>query len=113
VSEWEVHGREVTGVVHETNDLYRLLDWVGKPYRLTWTLDDEGRIREVLLQSIPGAKDLSNRMPEFKKWAAEHHPQELAYLLPNERMNPDDDRAERWRAILIEWRAATGLPPVQ
>jgi hypothetical protein len=113
VSEWEVHGREVTGVVHESNDLYRLLDWVGKPYRLTWTLDDRGRIKEVLLTSIPGAKELSNRMPEFKKWAAEHHPAELTYLVPGGQMNPDGDRAERWRAILVEWREAAGLPPIR
>jgi ketosteroid isomerase-like protein len=113
VSEWEVHGHDVTGVVHETNDLYHLLDWIGKPYRLTWTLDESGRIKEVLLDSIPGARERSNRMPEFKRWAAEHHPEELAYLLPNGQMNPDGDRAERWRAILVEWRAAAGLPPVQ
>jgi hypothetical protein len=94
---------------------YRLLDWVGKPYRLTWTLDDKGRIREVLLTSIPGAKELSNRMPEFRKWASAHHPEELDYLMPKGQIDPDGDRAERWRVILVEFSRGcpkAGTPPL-
>ena len=103
MTDWRVVDGAVTAVVHETNDFYRLLDWEPQPYRLTWWLDREGRITEVLLTPIPGGPAKS-RMNEFKEWAAKHHPAELEYLMPKGRIDPTGDRAERFAAILREWR---------
>ena len=104
MTDWRVVDGAVTAVVHETNDFYRLLDWEPQPYRLTWWLDGEGRITEVLLTSIPAGPPKS-RMNEFEEWAAKNRPAELEYLMPKGRIDPTGDRAERFAALLREWRA--------
>ena len=104
LSGWEQEDTILTAVANETNDFMRLLDWQPKPYTVTYWLDDAGRIEGVLIKSTPG-KAIS-RLDEFKTWAREHHPDELTYLMPNDRLDPTGDRPERWRAILEEWRAS-------
>jgi hypothetical protein len=101
-SDWQSHDDTVSATVLETNDFYRLLDWKPAPYRLTYRFDERGRIKEVLLE--PLGKSIS-RLGEFKQWAAKTHPEELAYLMPNGEIDRTGDRAERWRALLEEWRA--------
>jgi len=32
--------------------------------------------------------------------------------MPDEKINPDDDRPERWKALLLVWRKTNGLPDV-
>jgi len=112
MTDWRAWGREVSATAHETNDLYRLLDWEPSPYRITWRLDPSSRIREALITSIP-APPAKSRIAEFKAWAKEHRPDELAYLMPDGEFDPTADRAERFRAILLEWRAAAGLPRIE
>lgn len=112
LTDWQVHDDgAVSAVVHETNAFYRLLDWEPAPYRMTWWLDAHGRICEALLTSIPG-HDTKGRLAEFQDWAREHRPEELDYLMPKGRIDPKADRAERFAALLKEWRAAAGLPAV-
>lgn len=106
-SDWHVEGNAVSAVVHETNDYYALLQWKPVPYRMTWSLDERGRIREVLLQKLPGTDH--SRLAEFREWAAAAHPGELADLMPNGQIDPTGDRPERWRALLTEWRIAVGI----
>lgn len=106
LTDWQVHDGAVSAVVHETNAFYRLLDWTPAPYRMTWWLDAEGRIREALLTAIPG-HDTKGRLAEFQAWAREHHPDELDYLMPKGRIDPKGDRAERFAALLKEWRAGS------
>jgi len=107
---WRSEGTRVSAVVHETNDFYALLDWTPAPYSMTWWLDREGRVAEVLVESIPGAKATS-RFDDFKRWAYEKHPDEMKDLLPNGKIDPTGDRAERWVPLLREWRREAGLPP--
>ena len=97
----------ISAVVHETNDYYKLLEWKPVPYRMTWWLDSNGRTREVLLQQLPG--QATNRLAEFREWAASAHPGELADLMPNGQIDPTGDRPERWRALLTEWRISAGI----
>ena len=97
-------------LLHEINDLYRLLDWTPKPYRMTRRLDASGCIADALIQSPPG--ETKSRMRELKEWARTHRLEELAYLMPNDRIDPTEDRAERWKRLLIQWRAEVGLPTV-
>jgi len=107
-SGWTVAGDgAISAVVHETNDYYGLLAWKPLPYRMTWWLDDGGRIRDVLLQQMPGKA--TNRLAEFRAWAAEAHPGELADLMPNGQIDPTGDRPERWHALLTEWRLSAGI----
>ena len=102
LSDWKVDGRTATAVANETNDFMQALDWKPKPYTVTYWLDEQARIEGVLIKSLPGKA--VNRLDEFKAWAREHHPEELAYLMPNDKLDPTGDRPERWRSILEEWR---------
>ena len=101
LSDWRTEGQSVTASVHETNDFMQMLDWHAPAYTMTWWLDDQDRITGVL---IKGGGKPTSRLDEFKAWAAKTHPDELAYLMPKGRIDPTGDRAERWRAILEEWR---------
>jgi outer membrane murein-binding lipoprotein Lpp len=107
-SDWIVCGREVTATVHETNDFYRLLDWKPNPYQMTWWFDDRDRITGVMVRSLPGKE--TSRMEEFRAWAAVHDPTEIEYLMPKGKLDPTGDRPERWKALLVRWREAAGLP---
>jgi hypothetical protein len=80
----------------------QMLDWQPAPYTVTYWLDSSNRISGVLIKSLPWKT--VNRLPEFEEWAAAHHPDELAYLMPKGKLDPSGDRPERWRAILEEWR---------
>jgi len=111
LSEWSVKGNAVSATVLESNDYYRLIERQPRPYRMTWWLDDDERITGVLIESQPGTA--KSRMGEFREWAIAHHPEELDYLMPGGELDPTGDRAERWKAILIEWRAFAGLPGLE
>jgi len=105
--DWSEHEGRVSATAHETNDFMKLLDWQAAPYTVTYDFDASGRISGVLIKSPPGKS--INRLPEFKEWAVVHHPEELAYLMPNGKLDPTGDRPERWRAILEEWRKGERL----
>jgi hypothetical protein len=101
--DWSVNDNAVSATVSETNDFYELLEWHPVPYRMTWWVDRDGKIAGALVQSLPGKA--SSRLAEFRDWAQAHHPQELEYLMPGGKLDPTGDRAERWKAILTEWRS--------
>jgi hypothetical protein len=109
--DWRVEGTAVSVVAVEINGFYRLIDRAPSPVRLTWFFDEAGKISGFLVQAM--SKGAPDRLGEFSKWARAQHPTELDYLMPNGRINPEGDRAERWQALLIKWRAAAGLPPVR
>jgi hypothetical protein len=52
-------------------------------------------------------------MSEFKAWERAHDPAALDDLLPGGKLVPDLARARRWKRDLTQWRAATGLSPVE
>lgn len=108
LTDWTERDGTVTAVAHETNDFMKLLDWQPAAYTVTYSFDGSRRIVGVLIKSLPGRS--VNRLPEFKEWAARHHPDELAYLMPNGKLDPTGDRPERWRAILEDWRRGERPP---
>src|SRR4029079_10847358 len=111
--DWRVEDGAVVATARETNDFYRLLDWKPGPMRFTWWLDDEGRIAGFMVQALLETEPTGSRLKEAIAWAKGKHPDEIAYLMPKERLDPTDDRAERWATLLAEWRKAAGLPAVK
>jgi hypothetical protein len=111
-TDWKDDGDRVTAVGHEINDYYRLLDWKPKPLNFTWWFDASGKIAGHMFHEITGLPPPQRRLDEFKQWARENRPAELAFLMPKDHIDPSGDRPQRWRAILIEWRKAVGLPEV-
>ncbi len=110
-SDWKRHGDRVTAIGRETNDYYLLLDWEPKPLALTWWFNSSGKISGFMFHAVRDAPSRS-RLQEFEAWAKKNRPEEIAYLKPKGRIDPSRDRPERWRALLVEWRKAAGLPEV-
>jgi hypothetical protein len=77
---------------------------------MTWWFDERDRIVGAMVRSWPG--NAKNRLQEFRDWAAVRHPAELEHLMPNGKIDPTGDRAEKWKVLLPEWREAAGLPKV-
>jgi len=105
---WRVDGNSVTSLVDEINDYYRLTERGSQPYHLTYYFDADGRISGELVASVPS--NSSGKEKEFQAWAKANEPDEYAYLRPEGRIDPSDDRAPRTRALLERWRKAAGRP---
>ena len=112
-SNWQQTGNEITAEGHEINDYYRLLDWRPWPFKQTWWFNDQGQISGCFIRQVEGQGSTGSRLKEFKEWAKQNRPEELAYLMPKGSIDPSEDRPERWRVILVEWRKAVGLPAVE
>jgi hypothetical protein len=110
-TDWKDAGDRVTAIGHETNDFYRLTDWTPRPLAFTWWFDAKGRISGFLFHAVEGEK-VKSRFDELKAWARANRPEELADLMPRDRIDPSGDRPARWRRLAIEWRRAAGLPEV-
>ncbi len=114
---WEVEGRTVWAVATEVNDYFRLTERTDvSRYRITYFLNDAGLIEGYMISAAdpdnPGQSS-DSRADEFAVWAEANHPQEWAYLRPGGKLDPTGDRAPRTRVLLIEWREAIGLPPIE
>ena len=109
--DWKVEGNAVSAICNEMNDYYLLLERQPHPLRLTWWLDDENKIAAYLVQPL-SEEHAKSRLKEFEEWAKKNRPEELDYLMPGGETNPEGDRPERWKKILIEWRKAAGLMPI-
>jgi hypothetical protein len=81
--------------------------------RFTWWLDGSGAITGFMVQATPGDTPTGSRLKDAVAWAKKAHPQEITYLMPTEKIDPTEDRAERWRKLLSEWRRQAGLPAIE
>lgn len=111
--DYSVEGNTVSLVATETNDFYRLIDRSPRDIRITYYFDSEEKVEGVLIASMSGAEPSRDRFVEFKEWAKKNRSEELKYLMPDGEIAPDLERAKRWKAVLSEWRAAVGLPPIK
>ena len=109
---WKQAEDQVTVSGIEINDFYRLVERKPVPFKATWWFDDRNRITGFLFQPIENGSP-KDRLEEFKAWAKQHRPAELEYIMPKGEIDPTEDRPQRWRAILVEWRKAAGLKPVK
>jgi hypothetical protein len=53
------------------------------------------------------------RYDEFVAWAKANRPGVLEELMPEGEMDPALEKAKLWKKTLVEWREATGLPPIE
>ena len=110
---WVVEADRVWADMAETNDYYRLLE---RPepgiWRATYFLDGQGRIAGFMVSGVPGREPSPSRRKEFEAWAREQDPVESEYLMPGGSLDPTGDRAPRMRALILRWREAVGLGPL-
>jgi hypothetical protein len=109
-SPWVVEGDSVWADMFETNDYYRLTERGGGAWRRTYFFDGVGRIAGTMVgPTDPPQPPAPGRFDEFGAWAREHHPEELAHLMPEGKIDPGGDRPQRFRALLNAWRETVGL----
>jgi len=98
----------VTYLSSEINDFYRLIERIPTKARITYYFNDENKISGMLYQGFsPRSKRPPDRYDEFKQWMKNKYPGMLEspeMKIPNQ--------PKRWRELLTEWRAETGLPPI-
>ena len=111
VGKYQVEGRDVSILMEETNDFYRLIGRPPSRYRATYYIDDAGKISGVLIASARKGPRV-DRFDEFKEWARENRPDTLKQLMPEDEIVPSLENAKLWKKVLSEWRAATGLDPI-
>ncbi|MEX1246137.1 MAG: amidohydrolase family protein [Thermoanaerobaculia bacterium] len=110
---WSRSGNAVTAEGIERNDFYRLIERPAQRIRATWWVDERGRLTGFLIQGLGAAAPGKDRLAEFQEWARKNNPAELADLMPGGKIDPAGDRPERFRAILVAWRKAAGLPAIE
>lgn len=89
----------------ETNDFYELAGIHGWKATITYRFDAEGRVLEEVYVPVEGQPSWRAELAPFFAWLRAHRPDELAALLPNDRLKRSRESAIRWRTILREWRA--------
>ena len=99
---------QVSYISQESNDYYRLLEKTMMPAKITWFFSSDGKIDGMLYQGwgrdTPRPPD---RKCEFERWTENRYPGLLESANMEIPKNP-----ERWRELLLEWRADAGLPAV-
>ncbi len=103
----------------EMNDFYRLIEREAGPYRATYYFDSNNKISGRHIGGVPAESEAGkklekreDKMEEFKRWATEYAADEIAYLLPNNGIDPSGDRPQRMKKLLVEWRKDVGLPTI-
>lgn len=110
VGDWTAGADSVSGVFEEINDFYRLCERGPSRLRITYYLDDDGRISGTLVQRLSGS---AGRYDEAEAWIQEHYPQDHARLVVDGDIVPSLENAQRWKVLLAQWRESVGLPPIE
>jgi hypothetical protein len=103
VIRWEPVDGGATVLIEETNEYFQLLDRPPVANQITYFIGADGRVEGLLIRGVgdrpPG------RTQEFLEWANQNDPEELKELMPGGDIDPSGDHPERFRALLLKWRA--------
>lgn len=103
----------ISATVHNRNDLTRLLDFPGWRGRLTFFFDKDGRVREQLYEPLPTTPTFAEAFAPALEWVKASRADRLEGIWVNDQFVYRPEAAREWVAILRQWRAATGRPPVE
>lgn len=104
----EVVDGAVTYLSSEINDYYRFIERKTTKARITYYFNDENKISGMLYQGLsPRKKRPPDRYDEFKQWANKKYPG----LLDSPEMKIPK-QPKKWRELLTEWRAESGLTSI-
>lgn len=97
----------------ETNDFARLIDFPGWRATSTYWFNGKGEITAQLYEPMDTTPSFRESFKPALEWTRANRPGELHAIYPNNDFAPSADTAKRWRAVLIEWRQATGKPAIE
>jgi len=96
----------VKGLFYEENDFYELIGKGATKTLRTYWLNDNNRIKEILIYWIPEENTTTaEHLEPIVKWAMSHDATEIQQLYPEGRLIPSKDNALRWKKLLKEYRA--------
>jgi hypothetical protein len=107
LGDYQRDGDAVWALFDETNGYYLLTERTWTRTMLTWFVNDQNQIRGLLVTEVGTPVSTS---AEFRAWARENDPAEFAAIFPDGRM--DTNEPQRVKALLLRWRAAAGLTPL-
>jgi hypothetical protein len=101
----ESEGDFVRGLFTERNDFYALLGLSEHRFRLVFRFEND-LIREIRLAPNEASEStVSEALEPFLAWASSRHPATLEAIYPGGKFVYDAESAEKWLALLREWRA--------
>jgi hypothetical protein len=107
----EASGSEVSGVLTEANEFYRLIGLEPTTGRATFRFDAVGRIREQVYEPPSGlAPSVTDALKAPMAWARREEPDELEAIAPAGQLVYTENAGRRWVALLRRWRASIDPP---
>lgn len=94
----------IKGYFYENNDFYRLLGKGPTKTLQTYWLNENDKIKEVLIYWIPEENTTtSEHIKPVVEWAKENDSTEIRKLYSNEKLIPTRHNAKRWKALLKKY----------
>lgn len=103
-----IEANAVIVTANQVNDFDRLIDFAGERTRTTYWFNDAGEIEAVVREPLRVTPSFQASFKPALEWAKANRAMELRAIHPNNNLLLTADAANRWRALLTEWRAATG-----
>ena len=103
-----IEANAVIVVATKVNDFDRMIDFAGERARTTYWFNDAGEIAEVVREPMRVTPSFQASFKPALEWAKSNRAEELRAIYPNNDFAQTADAAKRWRALLTEWRTATG-----
>jgi len=100
-------GDSITGVFTERNDFFNLIGIEELKATITYTFDRSGMIVKQTYTPLPNQPSFQDNMRPAIEWARTNRPGELNEIYPQNQMQFNREMAERWVALLKEWKTAT------
>jgi hypothetical protein len=101
---------EISGVLTETNDFYKLLGLEPATSRTTFRFDADGLICEQLYEPLPPLRSVAEALEAPMAWARRERAAEFEMLAPDGSVVYTEDAGRRWVALLREWRTIGDEP---
>ena len=111
IIEWKEGEGTASVLIRETNDYHRLLERESLLNESAYYFDEDGKIDGLVIRSA-GERHMG-RTEEFRAWAQEDAPDEVAELMPDGEIDPTGDHPQRFRRMLNRWREAVGLEAIE
>jgi limonene-1,2-epoxide hydrolase len=100
----------VTCTLTEMNDWLRAAGIGEARYSATFRFEG-GRVKSIRAEAQPeSARSILSVLEAFAGWAGEERPEEFRELIPEGKFDYNRDTAEKFVALLKEWREATRTP---
>jgi hypothetical protein len=110
----EASESEVSGVLSEANEFYRLLGLEPAIARATFRFDAIGLIREQVYEPRSGSRlSVTDALKAPMCWARREEPEELEAIAPGGQLVYTESTGRRWIGLLARWRAAIGALTAQ